>query len=666
MKAKIIEKAYLIFLLLLPFVHFSTTVDPVLIPRQFFLAVFVLLMAFTWNTQNGNTIFIRLQNPLYIAIGSYIALAVIATFGHFTSESYYVLSKQLLVFSFLIVTMHALHNKSITVEHLIIGCIGIGLLAIAGAYYHWIEKTIDGKKILLKAGLIKSFFANKNLLASVLFLSFPFFLMGLKQSKNIKTIAIIGIVSALPILMVLGTRAVFLAFGIFGLIVLCHHLQFRYGIRKRFVGVGSIVLLLLGVFAYKNIVVAKVHEVSGAQNMSTQFFSRITSSNTLVSRAKIWDNSLAMSKENPLLGVGLGNWQVYFPKYGLNQFSEFSIINGSETLQRPHNDLLNLLCESGTLGLIAYGFIFGIIYYQLISLIKNAKNVGQKWDYIFMLATITGYIVISFFDFPMERIEHQILLMILFAIVTSSYYSQKESRPGSKMQVFLIKHVLIAVSFYALIVASFRFKGEMETVKMYTARTQQQWGEMLFHANQAESYFYKIDQTSIPIDWYKGMATANLNETEQSIAYFESAYQQAPYQIEVINNLASSYEHQGNRQKAIQYYQKALQISNAFEEARLNLAAVYFNEKQFEKAFEVIDKINIVNKNKRYSKYLIPILERKINVFLIKNNDPELNAKLAKSITNSSQLYKIYWAAKQDHVTFEAKILSLKNNDIER
>ena len=87
---------------------------------------------------------------------------------------------------------------------------------------------------------------------------------------------------------------------------------------------------------------------------------------------------------------------------------------------------------------------------------------------------------------------------------------------------------------------------------------------------------------------------------------------------------------------------------------------------QFEKAFEVIDKINIVNKNKRYSKYLIPILERKINVFLIKNNDPELNAKLAKSITNSSQLYKIYWAAKQDHVTFEAKILSLKNNDIER
>ncbi len=666
MKSKIIEKAYLIFLLLLPFVHFSTTVDPVLIPRQLYLSVFVVLLAFAWHSENGNTIYIRLKNPLYIAIGSYIILAILSTFGHFTAESYYVLSKQLVVFSFLIVTMHALYNKSITVEHLIIGCIGIGIIALVGAYYHWIEKTIDGKKMLLKAGLIKSFFANKNLLASVLFLCFPFFLMGLRQSKKIKTFAIAGMVSALPILILLGTRAVLLAFAVFGLVALCFHLHFKYGIKKRFVAISTILLFLLGIFAYKNFVAVKAQQVAGSQNAYAQFFYRITSSKTLDSRTKFWDNSIGMSKENPLLGVGLGNWQVYFPKYGLKLFNEFSIVNGSETLQRPHNDFLNLLCENGILGLIAYCFIFGIIFYQLFFLIKNAKNVDRKWDYIFVLATITGYIAISFFDFPMERIEHQILLMILFAIVVSSYYSQVESLPASKIQIALMKYGLITIAFYALIVACFRFKGEIEIVKMYIAKAKQQWSDVLFHANRAQSCFYKIDQTSIPIDFYKGMASYNLNEIDAAVGYFENAYQQAPYQIQVINNLAGSYERHGDRQAAIDFYGKALQISSNFEEARLNLAALYFNEKQFEKAFEEIDKINIENKNKRYSKYLIPILERKINLFLIKNNDPILNAKLAKGITNSGHLYKIYWAAKQEHLTFEAKILSLKYNEIGR
>ncbi|WP_298220506.1 O-antigen ligase family protein [Flavobacterium sp.] len=665
MKATTTAKAYFIFLLLLPFAYVSSLVDPVLMPRQVYLSVFVLLSVFLLPSNKDKQSFIPIKNPLYIAIGSYLALSVISAYTNgFTSESHYILSKQLLLFSFLLVTIQALYNKIISVHILIQGCIAFGIIAILGAYYDWIGKTIDGEKLFGKANLVKSFFANKNLLASILFMCFPFFLMGLKQSKKNRLVSLTSIFSALPILILLGTRAVFLAFAFFGLLVLGYYLTFKLGIRKRFIGLASIALMALGVFTYTSFFAPKTQEISVSKNSTTQYFNRIVSNNTLIARGKFWNHSIAMWKEKPLLGVGLGNWQVHFPKYGLNEFKEFTIANGTETLQRPHNDFLNILCENGILGLLAYGFIFGIIYFQLLFLIKNAKSDNERWNYIYLLGGITGYLVISFFDFPMERVEHQILLMVFFAVTTANYYTLKASNPTSNKNGILLVYSVAVFSLYSLVVAAFRFKGELETVKMYQAKDAEQWDETLFHANRAENYFYKIDPTSIPIDWYKGMASFNRSEIEQSIAYFENAYEIAPYQIQVINNLATAYGMHGESDKAVTYYLKALEISDQFEEARLNLAAVYYNQKKYELAFDVIDKVNITTKNKKFKKYLIPILEKKINSILVKNNDLALSRKVAEKITKSSYLYNFYFTSKQDNISFEAEVLSFKNKDL--
>lgn len=663
MASKTIEKAYFIFLLLLPFIHFSFVIDPVLIPRQLYLSAFLLVVVLLLFAKK-NLQFLPFKNSLYLAIGSYLLLALLSFYdNHFTSESHYVLSKQLVLFSFLIVTIHALYNQLITVNLLIKACIGIGIIAILGAYYHLVEKTIDGEKIVSRVVLIKSFFANKNLLASIIFLCFPFFFMGLMLSKKIKIIALMGILSALPMLLLLGTRTVFLALLVFALVVLSYYLKNRFGIRKRFIGLASILLLMLVAFLYQNTKVSKIRDIKNKSTVE-QYLSSISNEKTWVSRTQFWDNSIAMWKEKPLLGVGLSNWQVLFPKYGLNQFREFSIVNGTETLQRPHNDFLNILCENGILGLLVYIFIFGWMYYQLFILIKGTTD-KTRWNYIYLLAGLSGYIVISFFDFPMERIEHQIILMLFFAIITSGYYNKKNIQPESEMGKNVLKYLVITISIYSIIVTSFRFKGEMETVKMYVAKANGQWEETLHHANKAENYFYKVDLTSIPLAWYQGLASFNLNEKAESVTLFEKAYQIAPYQIQVLNNLAGSYSFQGDRQKAIKYYQKALEISTNFEEARLNLASVYYNEKQYDKAFDVIEKFNIYNANKRYKKYLIPILAKKINAILIQENDLELSSYLGKKITKGNQLYKLYQVAKENNSSFETEVLALKK-DIEK
>ena len=253
MTSKIIEKAYFIFLLLLPFVYFSTTIDPALIPRQIFVSLFLLFVILLLKNNKNNYQNLALKNPLNIAILGYFFFSLFSYFQFdFTSESHYVLSKQLVIFTFFIVTTHVLYNKIIKANQLILALIGFGIIAIFGAYYDVIEKTISGEKLLRRVGLITSFFANKNLLSSILFLCFPFFLMGLSLSKKVRIISIIGLISAFPILIIIGTRAVFLALLISAFIIIIYYLKTRFGIRKWLIVLGSLLIVIFSIFLYKN------------------------------------------------------------------------------------------------------------------------------------------------------------------------------------------------------------------------------------------------------------------------------------------------------------------------------------------------------------------------------------------------------------------------------
>ncbi|NHM08251.1 tetratricopeptide repeat protein [Flavobacterium sp. CYK-4] len=660
MKAKIIERSYLFFLLLLPLVHFSNTVDPVLVPRQVYLSVFVLVLSIGLLVRNDTLGSIPLKNSLFLSFAGYFLFMALGSFySGFNSESYYTLSKQLLLFAFLALSIYALDQGLLNVGTIVKACIGVSTIALLGAFY----ECYSAEDLWNKATTIDSFFANKNLLASFLFLCLPFLVMGLKQSKPWRILALVALIGTFPVLMILGTRTVFLALGVFGIILLGYFLSKRLSIRRTTLILAISTLLIL-------ILVAAIWGISSKSNESTiplkgieRYIQRVSNNKTLTSRMQLWENSIQMWQENPWLGVGAGNWQVEFPKYGLDHFDEMSITNGWQTVQRAHNDFLTILCENGLIGLLTYLVIFGIIFYQLIFLIRKSDS-SQQFKFVLIFGVIAGYFVIALFDFPLERIEHQIFLMLLFAITTTEYYTFKKENPTSQLECKILIYSTATIGLFALIVGVSRFKGEIETVKMYRAKDNELWEKTLLHAQNAENRFYSIDPTSMPIDWYKGTACFHKNDFGQSVRYFESAYAQAPYQIQVILSLGTAYENYNQRQKAIECYQKALKISSNFEEARLNLAAVYYNNKQYDLAFETIDKMQVINTNKKYKLYIMPILQKEINLILTRNNDPVLYKKVAKKITNSYHIFRLYYLSKQQKVSFKTMVLSMKDKDI--
>ena len=80
-----------------------------------------------------------------------------------------------------------------------------------------------------------------------------------------------------------------------------------------------------------------------------------------------------------------------------------------------------------------------------------------------------------------------------------------------------------------------------------------------------------------------------------------------------MNNLASTYEVKGEHENAITFYKKAVAIAPNFEEAWLNICAVYFNLGQIDSAYQALTHIDTNTKNPKYNKFVSVVLQAKFN-----------------------------------------------------
>jgi tetratricopeptide (TPR) repeat protein len=160
-----------------------------------------------------------------------------------------------------------------------------------------------------------------------------------------------------------------------------------------------------------------------------------------------------------------------------------------------------------------------------------------------------------------------------------------------------------------VLVGIYRYQGEFFTRKMYDQKRLNNNIGVIKEAKKAINFTYSIDPTSIPIKWYTGNSYAILGNLVQAKSDFKNAYLLNPYNRNVINDLASSYVNINQLDSAKYFYIKASRISPRFDDPKLNLAAVYFNEKEFKKADSCLQ--TLLHDSERRTKY-----QTLINAFL--------------------------------------------------
>lgn len=567
-------------------VYSSSLLDFTLMPRLLAIAItlFVLLVYFMYNTERIKFEF----NLLYFLYSLYLIFASVTIFWSNTkSESYFDSSKQLLYFLCFLTTAFLLQQHQKHFEkyiHKVSQLVAIVVLFFFGIQYYNLSTTHH--ESLYKLTGING---HKNLISSFFFINLFFLIWGALTAKGkSKLLLILLIAVSLFSLFLLKTKAVWLALVISALVFILVWILIRLKLKvldsKRIWIYTLFVLLSINIFllfGLKPIIELSLQysntlqTASGFENEAVKLESE---------RLVLWLKTIEIIKSNPFLGVGLGNWQIEFPNTTLSDLWRAEELN--YTFQRPHNDVLWILSETGLIGFNLFaGFLvilLLLIYNQIIEWHRNKKS------YLFWLiglCCIIGYYTLSFFDFPRERVEHSVWINILMGVFV--VYLGKQSKlpftryvTVSKKAIFL----LIGVSTLLIYIQFQRLKSEYYTRKLYDCKNSGLTIDVIKYGKKIINAFYSIDPTSLPIQWYTGNAHASLGNYNEALKDFQAAFKLTPYNRNVVNDLASAYAMQGDVALAKKYYLETSRISPRFDDPKLNLAAIYIQEKKYEEA----------------------------------------------------------------------------------
>lgn len=656
-KNKSFNLIVLLYFCLLPFVFFSSVLDPFLLARQLLTTVLLFSILFLLIIKKKTIAFFTFDKNLLL----FLSFIVFCVFSFSKSQipdlSHAAQSKYLIFLLFFLLIRHLIINDLIEINSIISCVILFGLFSIIIALLAFTNKTINGQNLFRQVNIMSGTFGNKNFLASILFFCLPFYFIGTSMSRKIRVASVIAIIFTIILLLLLRTRTVLMALSLYLLLVLLLQARSRFSKKSlnRFL-LLSVMMLIAGV-CYLFSIKGSFHSSS---EIKTQYVYRLLSSDTFFSRIEYWKQAVYIITDNFFNGIGVGNWIATYPKYGLSHFSDTAILNGRMIVSNPHNDFLMVLSEIGIFGFLCYLGIFISILYQAYSLSKNEAKSNERKNAVYFLFFIICYIIIAFFDFPITRIEHQILLLVVFSIINAKYLKTNRTK-GFNVSSRLIYLLSFCLLIYSTTILAYRINGEKHLFKALEAEKNSDNATGIFEFTKAKNTFFTTDNYAIPLDWHIGKAHYNNGNFKESLECFSDAYKINPYNLVVNNDLGSAFIKNGSTADGIKHYKEALIISPQYEDARINLAATYYNTKQYEIAFETIDKCSSKSKNQSYHQVLTPIVEKKLNAILDNLKNPLLNNFLKLKIKTEKDLLTLYFDYKKNNTTFDNYIQTLSH-----
>jgi len=555
-----------LFLMLCPFIFEQKLVEPSNVPRFLSLTLLLGFVFIVWIFQK-RSLYIPPVYLLLLLLGFYFVNSFSISFALNSADAFYESQRMFLVPCILLLLLNWLINadeeilliKSLTIIALLYSIYAI--IELAQLPNFRFETLYD----------VHSFAEHKNLLASFLFLLSAFPIFGLINFKSYwKVISGLAFLLLLLLIILLQVRSVYLALLFTGLLLfLCNRKRLK--IENRKIWITAFVLVLFFV-----VMVILIPDLLERFNVFAY-----SSSESGNERLKIWSKTFSLIREHPIFGVGAGNWQYNYLFYGIGEIENVSRHNIS--FQRPHNDLLWIMAETGIVGFMLILLVIIYIFKKSFSEIK-----AGNFNVILYFSFLSGLLVESCFSFPKERILHIFLTSIILALLIKNLgLAQSVKSKTGKTLLILLVMILI----FSTLIAYYRIKGEYYTVLLLDEKAKNNPVKVIKNAQKTISVFYLSDPTSTPIYTYLGWGYATLGKIDSLLYVSTQAYKISPFDPEVLSNYGYALEKTENRKQARKKLKEALRINPYYEEAIINLVVVEYNSKQYEQALSYLSSI---------------------------------------------------------------------------
>lgn len=311
---------------------------------------------------------------------------------------------------------------------------------------------------------------------------------------------------------------------------------------------------------------------------------------SLQTRLTIWQNSLNMIENAPVLGVGLGNWQYQYPPYDNGE----SIWEGASP-KRPHNDYIWIATEQGIMGLLTYMWLLATAFFIAYRLIRtlNRSRVGLPFFLVISLIALATH---AFFSFPKERIA---VSLLFWFCLTALAILEAENRPRSHSSVWRLANILaILLIALGIVVGVNGLKFDTHFARAQQAVERSDWTQVVRETSAA------IDQGIFDpqIFLVRGVGHMYLGNYQQAAQDNQTCLLYHPHFLNALNNMGSIYNALKDYPKAIPFLQHALKINPQHADAFANLGVAYQGLQQFDNsvaAFETAFQIEPDNQQIR-------------------------------------------------------------------
>ncbi len=345
---------------------------------------------------------------------------------------------------------------------------------------------------------------------------------------------------------------------------------------------------LLGVLAGLMILASALPEnilKTGTQRFDEKKSDPITTVASIVSeqghrgRPNLWRHTLAMVRDYPLGGVGLGNWQYIYPAYARGDQ-----VNVHASPVRPHNDLLWIAAELGLPGLLAYLALLAVAGRLCWDLLKTS-DLRIRTAALGLAVLVLAHLGDGMFNFPRERIAPALCFWFALGAIARLHadrFSAAANTPVLSLPLIAAAGLGCLLLLSGLGIGLRRLLYDRHHFPAFIAERRQDWPTAILEAERARAYGDLRANTLIIL----GRARYRTGDLTGAEAAYQVALRLHPNSLNAYNNLGIVYRRTRRPNRAIGAFQKALDLFPGFSEAANNLGNVYRDQGRLDEAIQ--------------------------------------------------------------------------------
>ncbi|NVK29244.1 MAG: O-antigen ligase family protein [Flavobacteriia bacterium] len=575
-----------------PFISTDASVEHYLLPRTIYWSALAAIGGFLLFTLKQKSLSITYTGLIWVAFTLWSLTGLGLAYS--LPEFWYTFSRYSLYASILIIGTIGFKSKKISFDDVSKGLV---LLSIVGGLLTWAS-------VAKADNITEAFspFGHKNFASAVMLVS----LLGSLRTAQLNDkkwsyVAILGIVIATVTIILLRTRGIWIASIVSSIALLVGSRVFRPKGNNKSVIPLKYIALGFGILITGFAAVIAQPKVEEAVFDTTNIDIRI----------KEWDHSIKMFSENPVSGVGAGQWKIHFPKYGLIG-TDSNVAAGKTAILRPHNDYFWMLSEGGLPSLLLYLSFFGWV---IVSGIKSLYKTDQPHDRMRLLsalAMIVAFMTYALAEFPIERVDVAVPVFLAAAFLTHNGKSIGLPKPLT---------ILLGVAFgaFALNNGVGRLSQEKFVTKILTGNERQDPMLIIQNYDKVDFEVYNLDPFANPLSYFNGLSYLALsqapnqkNQQVQRLAISKQSFDQAlaihPWHVATYIQYGNWYKIQNKLDEAMEMYQKGYEISPYSEEIRLNRAEIKMRQGNYDAALYFLLNITGVQNEQKYGRLVIQSL----------------------------------------------------------